>query len=129
MPLHSNLLLWAHRSVRHNLRKNCVYAPLPALRIAFDVPYHTPPRAEKSRRSATNGFFHINIKETYFYQFFTISFPPRFDTTSKITAARRTAPLTTFCMLASTPISDIPRLITPISTAPTITPGTVPIPP
>ena len=37
--------------------------------------------------------------------------------------------VTTFCMLASTPISDIPRLITPMRTAPTITPGTVPIPP
>ena len=71
----------------------------------------------------------LAVFKLIFYQFFTIILPPRFDTTSKITAARRTTPFTTFCMLASTPISDIPRLITPIRTAPTITPGTVPIPP
>ena len=73
--------------------------------------------------------FILSDSKLILYQFFTIILPPRFDTTSKITAARRTTPFTTFCMLASTPISDIPRLITPIRTAPTITPGTVPIPP
>ena len=50
-------------------------------------------------------------------------------TTSKITAARRTAPFTTFCIFWSVPMILIPWLMIPIRTAPTITPGTVPVPP
>ena len=51
------------------------------------------------------------------------------DTTSKITAIRRTAPFTTYCQLLSRPLMDIPWLITPRRIAPTTTPPTVPLPP
>ena len=53
----------------------------------------------------------------------------RLEMTSKITAASRTMPLTTFWKFWSIPITLMPRLMTPIRTAPMITPGTVPTPP
>ena len=52
-----------------------------------------------------------------------------FDTTSKITAARRTDPLTARCQFMSTPRIDIPLFSTPIKIAPTTAPPTVPVPP
>ena len=50
-------------------------------------------------------------------------------TTSKMTAAKSTAPFTTFCRFWSTPMMLMPKLRTPIKMAPTITPGTVPVTP
>ena len=49
--------------------------------------------------------------------------------TSKTTAASSTPPLTTFWKFWSMPMMLMPRLMTPMSTAPMMTPGTVPTPP
>ena len=63
------------------------------------------------------------VPSNYFPDFFF------FDTTSKITAKRRTRPFTARCQFESTPRIDIPLLRTPMKMAPTTAPPTVPVPP
>ena len=75
----------------------------------------SPAKNSYSRRNIQ--FFYFTIKDFLLL------------TTSKITAASRTRPLTTFCRFWSIPMILIPKFSTPISNAPMITPGTVPVPP
>ena len=75
----------------------------------------SPAKNSYSRRNIQ--FFYFTIKDFLLL------------TTSKITAASRTRPLTTFCRFWSIPMILIPKFRTPISNAPMITPGTVPVPP
>ncbi len=51
------------------------------------------------------------------------------ETTSKITASKRTKPFTACCQLESTPINDMPLFKTPMKMAPTTAPPIVPDPP
>ena len=51
------------------------------------------------------------------------------ETTSNITAKRRTIPLTALCQFMSTPRIDIPLFNTPMKIAPITAPVTVPVPP
>ena len=92
--------------------------------IFLRVPYQSKKQGLHPASPAKNSYSRRNIQ--FFY--FTIK-DFLLLTTSKITAASRTRPLTTFCRFWSIPMILIPKFRTPISNAPMITPGTVPVPP
>ena len=88
------------------------------------VPYQSKKQSSHLCKPCKKFLF----KEEYTIFYFTIK-DFLLLTTSKITAASRTRPLTTFCRFWSIPMILIPKFRTPISNAPMITPGTVPVPP
>ena len=102
------------------------YMPKPHIKhtIFLRVPYQSKKQSSHLCKPCKKLLF----KEKYTIFYFTIK-DFLLLTTSKITAASRTRPLTTARRIWSIPMILIPKFSTPISNAPMITPGTVPVPP